>query len=272
MLFRSGRLEEALAGVRIAEGRSTFGVPPWMRSNEIRLLRKLGRVDEAREMARIFREPGRRRVAIEILANNWAVAERMADSLLADPGSDERERVAALFGLASSQSARGAFRAAARAFERAGEVRDRLMLTIASGGALPLPGDSWTHDSSTTILLTRGLRAAIAGDRPGAQRLLEAARARWAHSPPELAWQGATPALLEARIEALAGRWDEAARILRPVASQRVEFGFRIPGAAGMSAVCWFLADVFERLGQPDSAAVVLERSEERRVGKECRL
>lgn len=95
---------------------------------------------------------------------------------------------------------------------------------------------------------------------PGAQRFLNAARARWAHAPPELAWQGATPALLEARIEALAGRWEETARILRPVASQRVELGARIPGRAGMSSVRWFLADVFEQLGQPDSAAVLLER------------
>src|SRR5262249_17061488 len=80
------------------------------------------------------------------------------------------------------------------------------------------------------------------------------------HSPSELAWQGATPTLLEARIEGLAGRWDEAARILRPIAAQRVEIGTRIPDGAGMSNVRWFLADAFEKLGQPDSAAVTLER------------
>ena len=256
-----GRLEEALEWTRRAERGSPFGVPGFMRINEIRQLERLGRVDEARELARNFRgaTPGLR-VAIEVRANNWATAERMADSLLADPGLDDNRRTGLLLGLASAQSARGAFKNAARMYERAGEMRTRFMLTIASGGALPLPDDASTHDSSTINLLTRGLRAAIAGDRPGAQRLLETARARWAHSPPELAWQGATPALLEARIEALAGRWDEAARILRPVASQRVELGTRVPGRAGMSTVRWFLADVFEKLGRPDSAVVILER------------
>jgi len=248
-----------------------------MRVNESRQLQRLGRLDEAREAARNL--TGVRstlsRLDIEIHATHWAACERVLDSLVADPGLAEADRAIAFLGLAEVQCARGAFKAASRTFERAEEVahaaalptsygnasrRGRLMLTIASGGALPLPGDAWTHDSSTVTLLTRGLRAAIAGDRPGAQRLLEAARARWAHFPPELAWQGATPAVLEARIEALAGRWDEAARILRPVASQRVELGTRIPGAAGMSTIRWFLADVFERLGHPDSAAVVLER------------
>jgi len=204
-------------------------------------------------------------MGIETTANNWAAVERIADSLLADPGLVEDNRSAALFYLASAQSARGALMAAAGAFERAQEFqeesrRSRLMLAIVSGGAVPLPADTWARDSSTVNLLTRGLRAAIAQDRAGAQRFLDAARARWARSRPELAWQGATPALLEARIEALAGRWEEAARILRPIASQRVEFGSRIPGLAGMSMVRWFLADAYEHLGQPDSAAVTLER------------
>ena len=272
-----GRLEEALESTRMAERRSPFGVSQVMQFNESRQLQRLGRLDEAREAARnltgMFGTLGR--LGIEIQATHRAAAEHVLDSLLAEPGLDEGDRSIAFLQLAEVQSARGAFKAAARTFERAEEVaraaplpssyqnrswRGRLMLTIASESALPLPGGAWTDDSSTITLLTRGLRAAIVGDRPGAQRLLEAAQARWAHSPPERAWQGATPELLEARIEALAGRWDEAARILRPVAAQRVEFGTRIPGAAGMSTVRWFLADVFERLGQPDSAAVVLER------------
>ena len=72
-------------------------------------------------------------------------------------------------------------------------------------------------------------------------RLLSAARAR---SRRELAW---------------AGRWDEAARILQPVAPQPLEFEADLY-PAGMSAVRWLLADACEKLGHPDSAAVHLER------------
>jgi hypothetical protein len=131
------------------------------------------------------------------------------------------------------------------------------MLAIVSAGAIPLPPpDAWARDSSTTTLITRGLRAAIAGDRAVAQRSWNAVRTR---SRRELAWQGAAPALLKARIEALEGRWDEAARILQPIASQPLEIG-QVPYPAGMSVVRCFLADAFEQLGKPDSAAVTLER------------
>ena len=105
-------------------------------------------------------------------------------------------------------------------------------------------------------MLTRGLRAAIAGEGARARRLLNVAQSR---SKRELARQGAAPALLEARIEALAGRWDEAARILRPIGSQPVEIG-QVAYPAGMSAVRWLLADAFEQLGRSDSAAFYLEK------------
>ncbi|HYM81003.1 MAG TPA: hypothetical protein VEY91_06280, partial [Candidatus Limnocylindria bacterium] len=200
----------------------------------------------------------------------WSAAESLAVDLLADPGLAEDEAAQAFLCLASAQAARGALRAALATFERAEEVargaaapiihqdiarRCRLMLAIVSGGVIPAPADAWAHDSSTATLITRGLRAAFARDRAGAQRLLNVVRAR---SRRELAWQGAGPVLLAARIEALAGHWEEAARMLQPVASQSVEMG-EVHYPAGMSAVQWFLADAFEKLGHPDSAAVYLE-------------
>jgi tetratricopeptide (TPR) repeat protein len=270
-----GRLEEALEWTRMAERTSPFGVPQILWINEARLLRRLGRVDEAREVVRNITgvTGAKARIGLEMTANNWAAVERISDSLLADPGLAEDDRADALRVLALAQYARGGLRAAGATDERAEELsrasafatadqsrRRQLALAVETGGVIPLPADTWAGDSSTANLLTRGLRAAIAGDRAQAQRHLDAARARWAHSRPELAWQGATPALLEARIAALAGRWDEAARILRPIAAQRVEIGTRVPGRAGMSNVRWFMADAFEKLGQPDSAAVILER------------
>jgi hypothetical protein len=65
--------------------------------------------------------------------------------------------------------------------------------------------------------------------------------------------------LIQAQIEALSGRWGEVVRILRPIASQPIEIG-EVNNPAGMSTVRWLLADAFEKLGQPDSAAVTLER------------
>lgn len=210
-------------------------------------------------------------MSVEIAANNWAAAESIAVSLLDDPGLDDDQRAGTLLRLASARAARGALKAAATTLEQMEEVarraaaplsfqdrarRGRLMLAIVSGAAIPPQADAWARDSSTATLLTRGLWAAIGADRATAQRLLDAVRTRSRH---ELAWQGATPALLEARIAALAGRWDEVARILRPIASPPVEIG-RVLHPAGMSAVRWLLADAFEKLGQPDSAAVWLER------------
>src|SRR5262249_35355260 len=117
--------------------------------------------------------------------------------------------------------------------------------------------DAWAHDTSAAGFITRGLRAAIAGDRIGAQRYLDQARAL-----PRIEWsmRGAAPTLLEAQIAMLEGRWEEAAKILRPVAAQPRELGYQVTYRVGLSFVRWSLADIFEHTGQPDSAAAVLER------------
>ncbi|MEO5618415.1 MAG: protein kinase, partial [Candidatus Eisenbacteria bacterium] len=271
VLVQLGRFEEALESLRMSERASPFGATQVHRENEFYYLCFLGRWEEAREITRYLRWPNGpdARGIVEAAAGHWEAVESIADTLLANPALDDDWRPGILGALAAAQAARGALRTAAATYERSEEVargagerilwwqpRARLMLAIVSDGAIPLPADTWVRDTSTATLLTRGLRAAIAGDQAGAQRLLNAARTR---SRLELARQGATPALLEARIEGLAGRWEEAARILRPIASQPVEIG-GVPYSAGMSAVRWSLADAFEQLGQPDSAAVALER------------
>jgi hypothetical protein len=129
------------------------------------------------------------------------------------------------------------------------------MLSHATGGAIALPADTGSGDTSTATLLTRGLRAALAGDRGEAQRQLEAARAR---PRSDLVRQGAAPALLQAWIAGSSGRWDEVVRVLGPGAPRPLE----IPAmyTVGLSATRWTLAEAYERLGQPDSAAVWMER------------
>jgi hypothetical protein len=93
------------------------------------------------------------------------------------------------------------------------------------------------------------------GDQSQAGSLLAAARAR---SRPQLVLQGAMPVLVEARIAALSGDWGRTVRLLQPIAARRVEGALLEP--AGLSVVRWLLADTFERLGMPDSAATYLEK------------
>jgi tetratricopeptide (TPR) repeat protein/tRNA A-37 threonylcarbamoyl transferase component Bud32 len=265
-----GRFEEALEAVRRAEASSPFGPNQVLIGNEAEYLMNLGRFDEARQVLRRLRGPIglTRRATIEIMADNWSVAESLSAVVVGDPrvSGDQLEVATGL--LATTQAARGALRAAAGTLDRQREealrsgsvyymTRPRLMLAVVSGGAIGIPPDDWVPDNSARTLLSRGLRAATAGDRVAARRWLDAARAKPRY---ELLWQGATPVLLAARIEELEGRWDEAAHLLQPVACQSVQGGMaRFP--AGMCTVRWYLADAFERLGHPDSAAVYLERA-----------
>ena len=272
VLCNLGRIQEALELLRRAEKTEPFGVNQIEYGNEVYYLGQLGRFGEAREVLRNLRGLNglTARAENEIAAGNWSAAESLSTALIGDPRAAGDQYEYATILLANTQAACGALRTAAATFDRALEatrrsdsprhenaLRGRLMLAVVSGGTIGVPADEWGAGSSAAAYLTRGLRAAIAGDRVAAQRRLEAARARPKY---ELAWQGATPVLLAARIEALQGRWDEAARMLQPVASQPIEIGAtQFP--AGMSAVRWFLADAFERLGRSDSAAVYLERA-----------
>jgi tetratricopeptide (TPR) repeat protein len=266
-----GRFREALQYHRRAGEASPYGPSEIVWINQVVDLFSLGRTDEARKAAQNLHGSLAPFLStdIEIAANNWEGAESIAVAALAEPNLDEDQRGMLLLNLGSAQAGRGALEAAAKTFEQAEEVsqgisaptqdmarRARLMLAIVSGGAIPLSADTRARDHSTAALITRGLRAAIAGDASGARRRWNEARAG---SRLELVRQGAAPALLEARIHALSGQWGEAARVLQPVASQPLEFG----GGwypAGMSAVRWLLADAFEKLGHPDSAAIYLEK------------
>ena len=99
----------------------------------------------------------------------------------------------------------------------------------------------------------------MTGDLAGARRVLHVVRQRPAR---ETGGQGASSALLEARIAAHAGHWAATVRILQPIAAQSAEIGWQTSFhySMGLPAVRCLLADAFERLGAPDSAATYLER------------
>jgi len=59
-------------------------------------------------------------------------------------------------------------------------------------------------------------------------------------------------------LAARGGRWDEVVRVLDPVARLPKDIGF-VPVSAGRAWPRLLLADAFERLGRPDSAAACFE-------------
>jgi tetratricopeptide (TPR) repeat protein len=270
VLWELGRPEEALDRHRRAKEASPFGPSQVLLTDEIVDLYSLGRVDEARKLVAHLREPQARvqRTNIEIAGHAWAVAESVAAAGLRDPSATDDVRSELLLNLASAQAGQGQLQAAAGTLDLCESVargavapitlqdmarRARLMLSVVSGGVIVPPKDVSSSDRSTATFLTRGLRAALVGDRVAARQFRNAALAA-----DDLARQGGAPALLEARIRGMEGRWADAARILQPFAMQPLEIG----GGwhpAGMSAIRWFLADDFEKLGRPDSAGWYLE-------------
>ena len=260
-----GRFAEALESLRRAETTSPVGFTPVIRFNEVFFLCELGRAGEARRRAQTL--PGllgkKGLIMAEIAACEWAAAESLAIDSEREPGVEDTEVPLCV---PSALAGRGAFREAAEAYVRAERVgarstnpsmyqnwtrRGRVLLTVMSAGAVPLPTDTWFADTTTETLLTRGLRAAVAGDRVVARRVLATVRAR---PERDRGGQEATRALLDAWVLGLDGRWSEVLPLLTPAASDLTS------GAVGPSAIRWTLADGYERCGQRDSAAVWLER------------
>jgi tetratricopeptide (TPR) repeat protein len=130
------------------------------------------------------------------------------------------------------------------------------MLALFSQGVATAPGEPGRWDSTTTGLVTRGAWAAAAGDTATARRLMATIRTR---SSADIARQGFTPAVLEAWIAARGGRWQDVLEDLGPAALQGEPLGYVQFQSAPL--VRWLVAEAYERLGQPDSAAAYFERA-----------
>ncbi len=143
--------------------------------------------------------------------------------------------------------------------EYAGERRGRELATLRRNhiefaligrGATAMPQEAWDGDTSTFALLTRGLRAAFAGDRAAARRIAAIARQR-----PKRELADHAIELIEAREALAAGRIDDAISTLRPLTREE---SWNRPGLC-MAGARWTLADAFEQAGRADSAAAYLE-------------
>ena len=78
-------------------------------------------------------------------------------------------------------------------------------------------------------------------------------------SAADLARQGFGPVLLEAWIAARTGRWQDVLRDLGPAALQGQATGYVLIDSPPM--VRWLVAEAYERLDRPDSAAAYFERA-----------
>jgi len=273
LLYRAGRYEEALAGLKGAFEASPFGPSQILLANQFMSLLALGRLDEGREVARSFRRnPAQSApVWIALASGNWAVSESLGSTLEANPTASQEMRRLGALAVGSAAATRGAIGTAERAIRRAEAIgasstpaarispqagqRMRLLLTLVSRAAMGAPDSPMPDDTTTGALVTRGLWAAAAGDTNRARRLLDRIRSRPAG---DVAREGAAPALLEAWIAAQGGRWDETIRILGPAARTGSEAGLQ-EDRGGRVMMRWLVAQAYESLGRPDSAAAYLE-------------
>ena len=269
-LFQAGRFGEALESARTAEKVSPFGPVQQVLLNQFTDLLALGRVDEARSILPRFRGPAALEAPMQVAAaaGQWSAAESLATALRSSPSVDDDLRRTAATVLAAAQASQGRMRAADQTLRQAQSVAetsperwrangirwDRLRLTLYSQGVAADPG-SW--DSSTAGLVARGAWSAASGDTTLARRLLPTIRAR---SALDLARQGFFgPTMVEGWIAARTGRWQEVLRLLGPAALEGEARGYVVAQSAPL--VRWLVAEAYERLGRPDSAAAYFERA-----------
>jgi len=264
-----GRYEEALERVHRMKALSPFGPIEPMRHLETGFLTELRRFDEARaandRMTGIWKPV--LRINIEMASSRFALAESLARAHLDDARVLADIPDAYLGALGLSRFGRGAVNDAIDALRQGREALSRAhdawvvaypwvftQLSVMSGGATPLPPDPGESDTTTMAVLTRGLVAVARGDQPVARHSLAVLhrRPKW-----ELSFALADVPLLEARLATLEDRPGDAVRLLRPFDRDRYQRQF-----VSLAWVHWWLADAFERMAQPDSAAWYLERLE----------
>jgi len=265
-LWAVGRNRDALDRTRRAMELSPFGPSEGMRINETFGLARLGRYPEAREANQ--RQTGIYKIGvglwIELMDGRHAAAESLARANLDDPRLTDDNPEGTWPGLAAARFARGAVTDAAGALASAIDALERrhdlfavdwfprwwTEFRVWSDGAFPPPPRVPASDTSARAVVVRGLEAVAARDVPEAQRCLAILRR---HPPRDLARDRLAVPLIEARLAALAGRPEEAVRLLRPFATPTTVDGVSLVWAR------WWLADAFEQTGRPDSAAWWLE-------------
>jgi len=271
-----GRYEEGLDQVHRAMKLSPFGPTGPMKHYETAFFFALGRYDEARaanqRMTSIWKTV--LGINIELSAGRFAVAESTARANLDNPRMLAELPDTYWASLAISRFGRGAVKDAAEATSRGLEAARRANdayasfyprwfaeFSVVSDGAMPMPPVPTEGDTSAMAITSRGLVAAARGEPATARRCLDALHRRPRR---DLAFDLVGVPLLEARVAAMAGRPEEAVRLLRPF--DRIRYQRQL---VSLTWAHWWLADAFEQMGRPDSAAWYLEQLERTVTGSD---
>ena len=270
LLLSLGRPEEALASARHAGEVSPFGPNQVTLLNQFAALLWLGRLDEARDVARGMKQDlaANAQGQIAVAAGDWAAAESLGKALERLPEAAASDRMG-MSCLAVALAARGSVRAAEQSLQRDQRAhaeqrrhaamerakRGRLLLDLVSGRRSGVPEDVANSDTTTLALVTRGLWEAAEGDTARARRLLARFRTR---SAIEQNRHGSNPILIEAWLAARAGHYGETVRLLGPAALQGDDIGSAL-FRSNRVLKRWLVAEAYEGLGQPDSAAAYFE-------------
>jgi tetratricopeptide (TPR) repeat protein len=272
VLVAEGRLSDALETEHRMDQFQVFGTSQVDQYVRVRFLTSLGRLAEARSAIVGLRGGPRKLLDLDLaLAEaGWDEADSLAtlheqaagtSLVLLAESATARAQVAAVRGEvdaaeAGLQQAERLEHERGRPSQAARRARPRALLALLSGRAVPRPEPWLERDTTTSALITRAYLAAAAGDTALAGRLLTKLRVR---STTRLGAHGSTPEFIESCIAARSGRWsDVVGRIARPAreGSDRGRPGSE-PTAdrIGVPAERWLVAQAYERLGQPDSAA-----------------
>lgn len=271
--MRLDRLEEGLAAFRSSQANFPIEVPSLSRWVTTYALLKLNRLEEARVEAARIGGPGATMwdMLISLAGLRWARADSLAGLLQADPAATPAQRTEAAAGLASVRVVRGEITDAARILAAAEplatpglaqpgrETRnsldpawDRWWLAVLAGHDLP-PAPTRSSNPSE-VAFWHAVSAASKGD----SRAVESELPRLASFYDSLS-DNSQRDFFRGWARASAGRPREAVGLLTTVALKgRHVDDRRISALRG--AARWLLADAYDRLEQPDSAATYFGR------------
>ncbi len=265
MLWDFGRFEDALARMQQYERLAPFGPSDNVFINESHSLTFLGRFDEARQVAERIKGYLRPHLIAwaDLGEGRFAAAESIGVSLAGDPRTRMEYPAAPARFTGLARAGRGALRQADSCLAVAeslgagqfGSTRSGMLLALMNDQPLPAWHPDARRDTTAMALLARALREAFGGDTVLARRCLVRVQTRPAS---QRMWEGAQAELARAGLDGRRGRWDQVVSGLQPLAVLRV-----VPHWAGyeeMSWIRWYLADAYEKLGRPDSAAAQIER------------
>jgi tetratricopeptide (TPR) repeat protein len=268
------RHDESAAAYRQALARG-FRPNAGTLSNLANQLLYLGEFDEVRALYSqldSLRRLGTRTRALTVAAldRDWDEQVRLGRALRDDPAASMGQQRTGAYAVAAAQAARGriaharqtlaGIREAALAQGNSSAARravgGQMFLAWYSGAASPNPPPAEIWDTTAWGLAAHARWAAITGDTVAARRSLSLLTAKPAE---DIIRYGEVPDFLEAAIAAQGERWAEVVELLAPSATRGHDIGY-LEIQTSRIARQWLVADAYERLGRPDSAAPFLER------------